>query len=110
MHLLANLNRFVIYGTGHSTFLTNFDLKKKTGFSFDLSQIFRKDCCCHSLTSNGGRAPWREMPVISRQIGLRHDRTSLDKKNPKKKMAQANTRLSSLEEPRSAKLTNDHVS
>ena len=59
--------------------------KKRTGFSFDLSQIFRKDCCCHSLTPNGGRAPWREMPVISRQIGLRHDRTSLDKKNPKKK-------------------------
>ena len=28
---------------------------------------------------------WREMPVISRQIGLRHDRTSFDKKKSKKK-------------------------
>ena len=32
------------------------------------------------------------MPVISRQIGLRHDRTSFDKKI-QKKMAQANTRF-----------------
>ena len=42
------------------------------------------------------------MPVISRQISLRHDRTSFDKKI-QKKMAQANIRLSSLEleEPRS---------
>ena len=39
------------------------------------------------------RKSWREMPVISRQIGLRHDRTSIDKKKSKKKMAQANTRL-----------------
>ena len=29
-------------------------------------------------------APWREMPVISRQIGLRHDRTSVNKKIQKK--------------------------
>ena len=36
---------------------------------------------------------WREMPVISRQIILRHDRTSFDKKI-KKKMVEANTRLS----------------
>ena len=45
---------------------------------------------------------WREMPVISRQIGLRHDRNEFRQKN-QKKMAQANTRLSSLEleEPRS---------
>ena len=30
-------------------------------------------------------ATWREMPVISRQIGLRHDRTSFRQKNSKKK-------------------------
>ena len=34
---------------------------------------------------------WREMPVISRQIGLRHDRTSFDKKNPKKNGAGQHT-------------------
>ena len=50
-----------------------------------------------------GSKAWREMPVISRQIGQRHDRTSFDKHQKEKKMAQANTRVSSfeLEEPRS---------
>ena len=33
----------------------------------------------------GKNTTWREMSVISRQIGLRHDRTSFDKKIQKKK-------------------------
>ena len=46
----------------------------------------------------GGKSTtWREMPVIWRQIGLCHNGTSFHKKIPKKKTAQANTRLSSLE-------------
>ena len=36
-------------------------------------------------------SPWREMPVISRQIGLRHDRTSFDKKIQKKNGAGQHT-------------------
>ena len=41
-----------------------------------------------SHNKNACQLPWREMPVISRQISLRHDRTSFDKKIQKKQMAQ----------------------
>ena len=51
------------------------------------------------------------MPVISRQIGLRHDRTSFDKKNPKKNGAGQHTAFFTWTWRASfAKLTNDHVS
>ena len=64
----------------------------------------RRPCTHTQARSEGAHLiPWREMPVISRQIGLRHDRTSFDKKKSKKKMAQANTRLSSLELEQSEK-------
>ena len=54
---------------------------------------------------------WREMPVISRQIGLRHDRTSFDKKNPKKNGAGQHTAFFTWTWRASfAKLTNDHLS
>ena len=51
---------------------------------------------------------WREMPVITRQIGLRHDRKSIDKNQKKKKWCRPHTAfftwIASFAKP-----TNDHV-
>ena len=47
--------------------------------SFSSLHCWRLARCLHLVCS------WREMSVISRQIGLRHDRTSFDKKKSKTK-------------------------
>ena len=58
------------------------------------------------------RKSWREMPVISRQISLRHDRTSFDKKSKKKNngAGQHTVFFTWTWRASFAKLTNDHVS
>ena len=51
-------------------------------FFFFLCQGLECENRCFIVST--GYQSWREMPVISRQIGLRHDRTSFDENQKKK--------------------------